>query len=163
MLSFISLTEEHQTAVLDIFNYYIRTTNSAYRRNELVPSDYAMFLDNAKKLCGFVIKNSNNDIIGFCQLKPYSPVNTFEETVEITYFLLPEYTGKGFGKEILDYLIQEAKKRNMKHILASISGDNLVSQKFHSKNGFIEVGRFNKIGFKNGKAFDIVYMQRDIG
>jgi len=121
-----------------------------------------MFLENASKLCGFIIKNANNDTIGFCQLKPYSPVNTFEQTVEITYFLLPEFTGKGFGKEVLEYLIEQAKNKNIKHILASISGDNIISQKFHSKNGFIEVGRFKKIGYKNGKAFDIVYMQRDV-
>ena len=124
--------------------------------------DFDKILENSKELCGFAILDDTKTVVGFCQLKPYKEVSTFSLTVELTYFLEPGSTGKGIGKQILDRLTVEAKQRNIEQLLASISGDNLISQKFHQKNGFVECGRFKNVGNKFGKYFDIVYMQKEL-
>ena len=162
MIRIESLEEKHRMAVIDIFNYYVEHKNSAYPQTKVGYEAFDMFLENAKHLCGYAITSENGEILGFCQLKPYRPQSTFERTVEVTYFLKESATGKGIGKEILEYLIQDAKRLGKKHILASISGDNAVSLKFHKNNGFTECGRFKNIGNKFGKEFDIVYMQKEI-
>jgi L-amino acid N-acyltransferase YncA len=45
-------------------------------------------------------------------------------------------------------------------ILASISSRNEGSIAFHGRLGFRECGRFEAIGRKWGKDFDVVWMQR---
>ena len=162
MVIFEELKEQHRKSVIDIFNYYVENTNAAYPQEKVDLSAFDVFLENAKAICGFAILDEDKRIIGFCQLKPYRPGETFKEAVEITYFLSSDSTRKGIGTQILAKLESEARKKGIKHILASISGDNFPSLNFHKKNGFIECGRFVKIGYKLRKHFDIVYMQKDI-
>jgi phosphinothricin acetyltransferase len=61
---------------------------------------------------------------------------------------------------MLNYLINEAKQKGVSSILASISSLNEGSINFHRKNGFVECGRFKKIGKKKEQFFDVVWMQR---
>ncbi|MFH1776033.1 MAG: GNAT family N-acetyltransferase, partial [Candidatus Omnitrophota bacterium] len=77
-----------------------------------------------------------------------------------TYFLLPEFTRKGIGKKILEFLIQEAQKKNIDTLLANISSFNEQSIKFHEKMGFSHCGSFKRVGRKFGKNFDVVWMQK---
>ena len=86
----------------------------------------------------------------------------FSGAAEITYFIKPEYTGKGIGRDLLQHLIAEGKKSKVKNILANISSLNQGSINFHLQNGFEECGRLKKIGEKNGKTFDVVYCQKKI-
>lgn len=44
-------------------------------------------------------------------LRPYSPMPTIAGTVEITDFIEAEFTGKGIGSKMLEYLLGEAGKK----------------------------------------------------
>ena len=57
----------------------------------------------------------------------------------------------------------EAKKMGIKVLLADISSENRDSIKFHLKNGFSRCGLFHKAGFKFGKHFDVVWMEKELG
>lgn len=157
------LREEHRISVIDIFNYYIKNTNYAFRREEVAYSHFDKYLENAKKLCGYAITDdATATVIGFCQLKPYDPLSTFDHTVETTYFLEPGSTRKGIGTLILHRLIEDAKRLKKQQMIASISGDNIASINFHKKHDFNECGRFRNVGNKFEKDFDIVYMQKEL-
>lgn len=70
--------------------------------------------------------------------------------------------GKGIGKEALSMLEVAAAELGIKKILASISSENSVSLSFHGSNGFVECGRFSRVGKKLGRYFDIVWMSKEI-
>lgn len=162
MITLEPLQEKHRDGVLAVYNFYIRTSNAAYRREEVATQFFETFLENAKKLAGYALIDQNATVVGFCQLKPYSPLSTFESTVELTYFLMPDFTGMGIGSEILAKLTDDALRLGKEQLLASISGDNEISLKFHRKHGFTECARFRSIGNKFGEDFDIVYMQKTL-
>jgi L-amino acid N-acyltransferase YncA len=158
---FESLEPFHQQEVMDIFNYYIENSFAAYPETKLPYSFFNKFVEIAQSFPAFVLKTENK-VAGFCFLRAYNPFPAFNETVEISYFIAPEYTGKGLGKIAFEKLEQEAKKKNMKTILASISSKNMQSIAFHTKMGFNECGRFRQIGKKFGKYFDVVWMMKSI-
>jgi phosphinothricin acetyltransferase len=68
----------------------------------------------------------------------------------------------GLGELLLHTLQRDAQKMNIESLLASISSLNQVSIDFHKKNGFFECGRFEGVGKKFGKEFDVVWMQKFI-
>ncbi|MDD4050440.1 MAG: GNAT family N-acetyltransferase [candidate division Zixibacteria bacterium] len=83
-------------------------------------------------------------------------------TGEITYFILPEFTGRGIGVELLGRLTEEAKARGIDTLLGSISSLNEGSLRFHLRHGFVECGRFRRIGRKQGRDFDVIWVQKFI-
>lgn len=101
-------------------------------------------------------------VIGFALLKTHHPIPVFDRTADMACFILPEYVNKGFGTLLLELLLADAKAMGIDNVLAEISSLNDASLKFHHKKGFSECGRLKKIGRKNGKDFDVVWMQKSV-
>lgn len=157
------MSEKHCNEVIDIFNYYIENSFAAYFENKLPYEFFNKFIEITKGYPAYVLLNNKiGKVIGFCFLKPYSPLPVFKETAEVTYFLEKGETGKGIGHEILNLLEVEGKKIGITHLLASISSYNKQSLNFHKKNGFYECGRLQNIGEKKAKYFDVVLMEKEI-
>jgi len=121
---------------------------------------FDMFLQMSNGFPRGTIKDQNGKIVGFGMLRTHNPMPAFSQTAEVTYFIHPDHTGKGLGKMLLGYLERGAVERGITNILANISSLNPDSIKFHQKNGFMECGRFRKVGKKKGREFDTVWMQK---
>jgi len=161
-ISFLEMSARHKKEIIDIFNYYIENATSAYREIKFRYSDIKLFLEVCKTHPGYVIQDEGMKTIGFCMLKPYVAISTFSEAATITYFIHPEYTGKGIGALALQRLESDARRMGIRIILANISSENDNSLSFHRKHGFRECGRFEDIGKKFGRHFSIVWMSKEI-
>ncbi len=154
------MTAADRVPVIDIFNFYIENSFAAYLDRK-VPYD---FFDNLLKAgegyAAIVAKNETGEVLGFGMLRAYHPFPVFSKTAEISYFIKPEWTGKGVGDLMLTHLIRKAEEKGITSLLASISSLNIPSIRFHKKNGFMGCGRFKKIGEKKGLLFDVVYLQK---
>jgi L-amino acid N-acyltransferase YncA len=154
------MTAESGREIIDIFNYYIENSFNAYRESTVPYQFFENFLQTCADYPAIVAKDGTGSVLGFGMLKAYKPAPTFAQTAEIMYFLRPGRTGQGIGKDMLDHLVREGKKKGLTTILASISSLNEGSLNFHRKNGFVECGRFKNICRKKNRLFDIVYMQK---
>jgi phosphinothricin acetyltransferase len=160
--NFEKMADQHRTAVIDIFNYYIANSFAAYPADPVGYEFFDRFLDMARGYPTVAIKDDTETIVGFAFLHPYRSGRTFRRAAEITYFILPEHTGKGIGTTILRRFRLAAKEQGIDMLLANISSRNEGSLRFHRKNGFEECGRFRRIGRKFGEDFDVVWMQLDL-
>ena len=158
---FVKLGPEHEREVMDIFNYYIENSFSAYPETRLPYEFFGRFIEMTKGYPAYSMVLENK-VVGFCFIRAYNPFPTFRHTAEITYFIHKDHKGKGLGKKALDLLEKEASKMGISVILASISSLNFESINFHIKYGFSECGRFKSIGIKSGRYFDVVWMQKNI-
>lgn len=86
----------------------------------------------------------------------------FEKTVKFTYFFNIRHTGKGLGSRLFDLLESDCTKIGIRNVLVNISSENLGSLNFHAKKGFVECGRFDSVGTKLGKTFDLIWMSRKL-
>ena len=154
------LTPENRKEVIDIFNYYVENSFAAYPENKVPYEFFEKLLKMYEGYPAIIAADENGEIVGFGMLRAYHSSPTLAGAAEITYFIKPDFTGKGIGTMMLDYLCHKAHEKNITSILASISSLNEASISFHKKNGFIECGRFKKVGRKKGKIFDVIYMQK---
>jgi L-amino acid N-acyltransferase YncA len=161
-VSFEPLCDEYRKDVIDILNYYISSTTAAFR-DEIVDYDYFNnFLDKESVYLGYVIKNEENTVIGFCTLEPFKNIKPFKKTAEVMYFVEKEYIGKGVGAKTLARLENDARDKGISKLVVDITDDNEQSISFHERNGFKEYGRLNRCWNKSGKDLGIVYMEKNI-
>ena len=156
------IKEDDRHPIINIFNHYVEHSFAAFPESKLPYEAFDMFLQMSKGLPAATLKDSNAYVIGFGMLRVYNPMPVFSRTAEITYFIDPDHTGKGLGKQLLEFLETEGKKKGITTILADISSLNTGSIHFHRQNGFVESGRFKQVGKKMGKIFDTVWMQKMI-
>jgi L-amino acid N-acyltransferase YncA len=148
--------------VAKIFNHFVKNSFSAYPS---LPVDDS-FLQRMKALVGklplYVAENLGGTVIGFACLRPLHLADTIARSAEATIFILPEHTRHGLGGQMLAKLEEDAKALGVDTIIGGASSHNQASLDFQRKNGFSECGRFQKVGRKFGKDFDIVWMQKFI-
>ena len=154
---------EHQNEVMDIFNFYVENSTSAFADSTLPKPFFAMIMKRSEGYPSYVLKNTEtNHVIGFCQLSPYNPFSTFKGTACVSYFIAKEYTGKGLGGKCLARLEAEAAAMGITNLLAEISLENVGSIAFHKTHGFVIAGELKDIGCKFARKFSIVYMQKSL-
>ena len=158
--SYKKINEQDRTDIIDIFNWYIENTFAAYPENKVPYDFYDNFLSISQKYPSLSVRNEDGIIVGFGMLRPYSPMPSFAHTAEITYFIKPEFTGQGIGKEMLLILEDEGKKLGILRVLAGISSKNQGSIRFHEKKGFKNCGVFPCVCKKKGEFFDEVWMYK---
>lgn len=160
--AFEPLSEKHCAGVMAVFNHYVANSTAAYREQPVGDEHFQNFLEIAKTHPAYALVDDGGAVVGFCMIKPHSPLPTFSETAELTYFLAPRATGKGLGSAALERLEADARARGIRTLLASISSENEESLGFHRKRGFVECGRFPNIIKKFGRRFSIVWMYKEL-
>jgi len=154
------ISDEDRESIIDIFNYYIENSFAAYPENKLPYEAFEMLLQTSNDLPTGSIKDQKGKLVGFGMLRKHNPMPAFSQTAEVTYFIHPDYTGKGLGKMLIDYLIKGAIEKGITNILANISSLNPISIKFHQKSGFIKCGQFKRVGKKKDQEFDTIWMKK---
>jgi len=155
-------TESDKDAIVAVFNYFVENSFAAYPEEALGGEFYERMEARATGYPFYSVTTDDGRVVGFGLIHPYHPAPTFSRTVEITYFILTEFTGHGIGTALLSRLLEDARSLGCDTILASISSLNEQSLKFHRKHGFSECGRFQRVGKKQGRDFDVVWMQKFI-
>jgi L-amino acid N-acyltransferase YncA len=160
-IRFEKMGESDREAVIDLFNYYIENSFAAYPERKVAYAFFDQFLRLTEGYPAMTVRDEdeNERIIGFAFLRPIHPLSSFQRAAEITYFLEPDYTGKGIGSKILERIAGEARRKGIDTILANVCSLNHLSLGFHEHHGFEVCGRFKRVASKKGQDLDAVWMQ----
>jgi len=95
--------------IIDIFNYYVENSFAAYPESKVPDEFFGSYLNLTQGYPFLVAKNmgAKSSASEVCALQPF--VNLFW-AAEITNFISPEHTGIGIGQQILDSLLDQAKR-----------------------------------------------------
>lgn len=113
---------------------------------------------NKKGMHNLVV-TENGHIVGtsgFCRSR-WEKYSNYGEIVSI--YFLPEYTGKGFGKCLLDRAVEELKKLGFGSVLLWVLEDNFRARRFYENYGFVFGGEYmdDVIGGKEVREMMYVY------
>ena len=68
-------------------------------------------------------------------------VHTIIDEAQINYFSIRQkFRRKGYGSHLMNYLIKECEKLNIKKLLLEVSETNSIAEIFYSKFNFLTVG-----------------------
>jgi len=157
---FSPITPDDRKEIIDLFNYYIENSFAAYPEQPVPYGFFDLFLEATRDYPSVVARDLEGKLAGFGVLRSYNPMTAFARTAEISYFLRPDWIGRGLGTRNFAAAGNGGKGTGHCHDPCGISSKNEGSIRFHKKNGFEECGRFRDVGRKKGVLFDTVWMQK---
>ena len=156
-------TENDAKQILNIYNYYIKTTAVTFEYDEVSEEEYAERIRDIMKVNPFLVCEINQEIVGYAYYGMYAKRAAFAWDVESTVYLNPEYKGKNVACSLYNVLIEIGKLQGYYNVYALIETSNIASIKFHEKLGFITVGTMPNIGYKFGQWWGLTEMNLRIG
>ncbi|MBA0124048.1 N-acetyltransferase [Haloechinothrix sp. YIM 98757] len=101
-------------------------------------------------------------IVGYAYCAPWKARPAYRRTAENSVYLAPSATGKGIGRTLLEALVTEAGRADVRELIAVITSTMDASLRLHRRCGFTEAGRLTGVGYKHGQWLDTVLMQRSL-
>ena len=159
------ISEKHLKNVHKIYNYYIVNSYSNFEEKKLTFNQFHINYKNIiKNKLPYLIALSEEKVVGFAYLNKFREKSGYRFAFENTIYVHDKHTRQGIGFKLLKELLYVSKNnKNIKLIIAVIGSiDSKGSLKLHEKLGFKKTGVLKKIGYKNNKWIDAIFLQKNL-
>ena len=164
-LTIKKISKQYLTDAHKIYNYYIINSYSNFEEKKLTFNQFHKNYKNIikNKLPYFVALNEKK-VVGLAYLNRFREKSGYRFAFENTIYVHDAHIRQGIGYKLLKELLNNSKKnKNIKFIIAVIgSRGSKGSLILHEKLGFKKIGVLKKIGFKNNKWIDSIFLQKNL-
>ena len=147
--------------MLEMFNEAIVNTTSVYdyqlRTMDFMTEWYQAKIKGKYPLIGLF--NNQDELLGFGTYGPFRSRPAYKYSVEHSIYVRHDMRGKGYGKILLNEIIQRATQDDYHVLVGGIDSANEISIRFHEKMGFFHAGTIKHAGYKFGKWLDLSFYQ----
>lgn len=155
------LQEKDLSFVKDIYDYYTLHTTTVYFLERVSIDDLKTFIPvNDPVYHSYLVNTENGEPCGFCYFSRFKPREAYRISVEITIYLHPDFTGRGYGQEIMSFLEDIIRRQGFTNIVALIDSENQSSIRLFSNNGYERCAYLKEVAEKFGKKLDVTFYQK---
>lgn len=148
-------------AILEFWNPVIRDTLVTFHATEKTEAELRETIA-AKPLAGhaFFVAEEDGAILGFASYGQFRAGPGYAKAMEHTIILSPAARGKGVGRALMAAIEDHARAQGYHTMVAAVSGGNPQGRAFHAALGYREAGILPDSGWKFGRYWDLVLMQK---
>ncbi|CAD7287935.1 GNAT family N-acetyltransferase [Campylobacter suis] len=156
--------------LLEIYAPYI--TDTAITFEYEVPSvpEFSQRIEKILTSYPFIVAKRDNKFIGYAYASAFKERAAYDWAVEVSVYVAQNEHGRGVGKALYAKLEDILKVMGVLNLNACISvssqNDEFLddtSVRFHEHLGYELVGEFKQCGFKFGRWYNMIWMQKMIG
>lgn len=148
--------------IKSIYDYYILNSTATFHTEPVSIEELkGSILVNHPLYYSYKVEYEGK-VVGFFYLNAYKNRQAYKRSAEFTLYLLPEFTSKGIGQQILSFGEEQARTVGLKNLLAVICAENTASISLFKKNNYFECAHFKNIGEKFERVLDVVIYQKEL-
>lgn len=148
-------------AIRAIYNDAVLNTTAVFDYTAREPQAQRDWLQmKAEQNLPVLVAEESGTVLGYASYGPFRPWPAYLYTVENAIYIAPQSRGKGIGAQLLQPLLQIAKDRGLRTMIAGITADNAASLRLHEKLGYVQAGLIREAGWKFERWLDLVFLQR---
>ena len=154
-------------AMLGIYAPYVRETAISFEYDVPSEEEFAGRLRRTLAFYPWLAAEKNGRILGYAYASPFHPRKAYQWCAEASIYVAQDERGHGLGARLYDALEHVLKRQNMLVLYACIASPpqedehlTCASLRFHARMGFRKVGEFPRCGYKFGRWYDMVWMEK---
>ena len=156
--------------LLTIYAYYVENTAITFEYDVPTLEEFTQRIENTLKKYPYLVAEKNGEILGYAYAGVFKDRAAYGWSAETTIYLKQDAVKCGLGRMLYETLEKEMKKRGFLNLYACIGypidDDEYLtknSAEFHAHLGFETVGEFHKCGYKFGRWYNMIWMEKIIG
>ena len=152
-------------AICDIYNHYIENTIVTFEEIPIQTSGMEERIRNISAKYPYLVweekagEKEKSQINGFAYINQWKERSSYRFSAELSIYLRNGLQGRGFGRQLMEGLLEEVRKTNIHCLVSGIPLPNDLSVGLHEKYGFQKIAQFREIGYKFNSWIDVGYWE----
>ena len=152
---------QHAEAIRAIQNEAILNSTALYDYKPRTPEMMAdWFAAKAKGNFPVIgVENDDFELMGFASYGTFRAWPAYKYSVEHSVYVDARFRGRGFGRQLMERLIEAAQSQDYHVMIGGIDAANQASIALHNRMGFTQCASIKQAGFKFGRWLDLEFYQ----
>ncbi len=163
-------TEADAARLLEIYAPYVEGTAVSFEYGVPAVEEFRRRIRATLARYPYVVAEADGALLGYAYAGALKERAAYDWAVETSVYVRRDAHGRGVGRALYGELERRLRRMGVRNMYACIAYagredpylDN-ASTRFHERMGFRLVAHFHQCGYKFGRWYDMVWMERMIG
>lgn len=156
--------------ILQIYAPYVEKTAITFEYEVPSLSEFRERMRRTLQKYPYIVAVKDEEILGYAYTGSFVGRTAYDWAAETTIYIKENNKNMGFGRKLYDALEEISRTQNITNLYACIGyperEDEYLtrnSAQFHEHLGYSLVGEFRRCGYKFGRWYNMVWMEKIIG
>ena len=156
--------------LLEIYAYYVQNTAITFEYDVPSLSEFQRRIRNTKRRYPYLVIERDGVIRGYAYAGPFVGRAAYDWSCELSIYLDRAARKRGLGRRLYEALDARLREMGILNLYACIGypeeEDEYLTRNsadFHAHLGFATVGEFHNCGYKFGRWYHMIWMEKLIG
>ena len=156
--------------LLKIYKPYVKKTAITFEYDVPTPEEFKARIENTLKKYPYLVAEKDGELLGYVYTGPFVGRAAYGWAAEVSIYLKEGSQRLGLGKRLYQAIEEISRAQNILNLNACIGSPETEDEyltrnsiQFHSHMGYRWVGEFSKCGYKFGRWYNMVWMEKIIG
>lgn len=156
--------------LLEIYAPYVARTVISFECEVPSLEEFRVRIEQKLKRYPYLVAEQGGELLGYTYTSPFVGRAAYDWAAETTIYLREDKKRMGVGKKLYTALEEISAMQNILNLNACIGYPEVEdeyltknSAEFHAHMGYRMVGEFQKCGYKFGRWYNMVWMEKLIG
>ena len=156
--------------LLAIYAYYVLQTAITFEYDVPSGQEFRERMEHTLQQYPYLVLEEDGVIRGYAYAGPFVGRAAYARSSEVSIYLDHEARGRGYGRRLYEVLEERLKSMGILNLYACIAdpaGEDAYltknSEQFHQHLGYSLAGTFHNCGYKFGRWYNMVWMEKMIG
>ena len=161
---------EDAKRLLKIYSYYVENTAISFEYEAPSLEEFRNRIKNTLMKYPYLVLEEDGVIKGYAYAGVFKGRAAYNHCCEVTIYLDRNSKGNGYGRALYEALEESLRKKGIINLYACIADpiteDEYLtrnSEQFHQHMGYTKAGEFHKCGYKFGRWYNMIWMEKIIG
>lgn len=161
--------EDDSEELLEIYAYYVEQTAITFEYEVPSIKEFKERIRRTLEKYPYLVSERDGRITGYTYAGAFKERRAYDWSVETTIYIAKDARGEGIGRKLYTALERALALQNVINLNACIAypdpEDEYLTRnsvQFHKYMGYHPAGRFHKCGYKFGRWYDMVWLEKCI-
>ena len=163
-----SASPEDAAQLVEIYAPYVIGTAISYEYNVPTVGEFKKRIENTLQVYPYLkAVDASGKILGYAYAGRFRVRKAYDYTAEVSIYVRQDCRGGGIGKALYAELEKRLVEMGIHSLIAVLSvtdaeDEHLTNDSFHFHKamGYREAAHFHEIGYKFGKWYDMVWLEK---
>ena len=161
---------EDAARLLEIYAPYVEETAITFEYDVPTTEEFRERIEHIRARYPYLVIERGGVIQGYAYAGVFKDRAAYDRSCEMTIYLARDAVGGGLGRKLYEALEEVLRAKGMLNLYACIGvpeqDDEYLdhnSEQFHEHMGYRKVGTFHQCGYKFGRWYNMIWMEKMIG